>query len=229
MSGLAPAQFLTGPMAGRLPNATGVEICMNTEQFDRCAILLLAAGRSERMRGTDKLMQPIDGQTLLRRQALTALTAGGPVLVSLQPDILDRRRQLRGLAVRQVPVDWPNDGIAASIRAGVGVLPASCDGAMILPADMPDLTADDLKTVLRRFYQDRHKIVRGAAETGAAGHPVVFPARLFDALLEIRGDQGARTVLAGETVDTVPLPGRHALTDLDTPEDWAAWYAARQT
>ena len=41
--------------------------------------------------------------------------------------------------------------------------------------------------------------------------------------------QGAREVLRGAEVKLVPLPGRHALVDLDTPEDWAEWRGLRES
>lgn len=62
---------------------------------------------------------------------------------------------------------------------------------------------------------------------GTPGHPVVLPRRLFPSLLELRGDQGARALLAQEeeSLRLIPLPGANATTDLDTAEDWAAWRA----
>jgi molybdenum cofactor cytidylyltransferase len=41
--------------------------------------------------------------------------------------------------------------------------------------------------------------------------------------LSLHGDQGARAVLAQEDVGLIALPGQNAITDLDTPEAWAAW------
>jgi CTP:molybdopterin cytidylyltransferase MocA len=52
---------------------------------------------------------------------------------------------------------------------------------------------------------------------------VIFPARLRHDLLALSGDAGGREILKREEVVLVPLPGRRALTDLDTPEDFAAW------
>lgn len=198
------------------------------ESMDKPAILLLAAGASLRMRGADKLLQMVDGQPVLRRQAQAALATGAPVLVSLPTDRPARVAALQGLGVRQVGVADASEGMAASIRAGVAVVPPGVAGVAILPADMPEITARDLAAVLTAFRAHGDRIVRGAGQSGVAGHPVVFPARLFGALLGLTGDQGAREVLRGEDIVTVPLPGNHALTDLDTPEAWAAWQAARQ-
>ena len=192
------------------------------------AILLLAAGGSERMRGADKLLEMIDGEAVLRRQARAALGAGGPVLVCLAPNRPERKKALQGLAVRHVTVGDAAEGMPASIRAGVAALPDGVPGVAILPADMPEITGPDLAAVLAVFRRHPHSAVRATADSGAAGHPVVFPARLFGALLALKGDQGARAVLAGEKVFPVALPENHATTDLDTPEDWAKWRAARQ-
>ena len=70
---------------------------------------------------------------------------------------------------------------------------------------------------------------RGTAEDGTPGHPVLFPRDCFPALLALSGDMGAKAVLAANIprVRDVPLPGRRALTDLDTPEAWQAWESAQ--
>ena len=80
---------------------------------------------------------------------------------------------------------------------------------------------------LRRGEAGGERPVRATGADGTPGHPVIFPARLFAALARLKGDTGARAVLEGEAVLHVALPGRAALVDLDTPEDWAGWLAAR--
>ena len=54
-----------------------------------------------------------------------------------------------------------------------------------------------------------------------------FPQDLLRELLELRGDEGARQVIVRHRhrLHLVPLPAEHALTDLDTPQAWAAWRA----
>ena len=98
---------------------------------------------------------------------------------------------------------------------------------MILPADMPELETSDLAAVIADFAVAPDAIHRGADADGTPGHPVIIPQRLFPALEGLRGDEGARSVLKREDVRLTALPGRRALTDLDTPEDWAAWRAGR--
>ena len=188
------------------------------------AIILLAAGASRRMGGRDKLLETVRGQPLLRDRAAACSAAGArAVLVVLPPESPARRAALDGLAVIPVTAPEAAEGMAASIRAGVAALPAGTTSVLLVLADMPDLTAADLAAVMAGFDPDDPAICRGAGPGGQPGHPVLFPARLFPALTRLRGDAGARAVAVTEPATLVPLPGDHASTDLDTPEDWARW------
>ena len=55
---------------------------------------------------------------------------------------------------------------------------------------------------------------------GQRGNPVVWSRRFFTDLMAVEGDIGARHLIArySEAVIEVPLPGKAALTDVDTPE-----------
>lgn len=192
----------------------------------KASILILAAGASSRMGGADKLMEPVQGQPLLARLARAALATELPVTVVLPPDRPDRAATLTGLPVQTVTAASARDGMAESLKAGVAALPAD-HGVMMLLADLPDITGDDLHAMVREWADEPDAILRGAANDGTAGHPVCFPPDLRDDLMTLRGDEGARSVLVRHRarLRLVPLPDRHAVTDLDTPEDWAAWRA----
>ncbi|MCZ8334890.1 MAG: nucleotidyltransferase family protein [Rhodobacteraceae bacterium] len=192
-------------------------------------ILLLAAGSSSRMRGSDKLLEPVAGSPLLTRIAEAALATGLPVHVALPPDRPARRAALAGLAVGPVTVPDPAKGMAESLKAGLASLPSGA-GVMLLLADLPEITAEDLITLRDHWRAEPEAILRGAAEDGTPGHPVCFPADLRDDLMTLQGDEGARSVLVRHRarLRLIPLPARHATTDLDTPEEWAAWRAARK-
>lgn len=188
-------------------------------------ILIPAAGASARMRGGDKLMEPVAGEPLLRRQARMALAAG-PVEVTLPASHPARAEVLAGLGLDVTVLPDAAEGMAASIRHGARrAMARAASGLLILPADMPDLDSDHLCLILAAHAATPDRPLRGAAEDGTPGHPVLFPRRLFPDLLELSGDSGGRAVLTRHPATAIPLPGRAALTDLDTPEDWAAWRA----
>lgn len=189
------------------------------------AILILAAGSSSRMGpGRDKLLEPVDGIPLLLLVIERAQATGCPVFVCL-PALTHPRAALIGDRATPVWVPDADDGMGVSIRTGITALPDDVDAAMILPADMPELTAEDLQTVLDQYQPGA--IARGTGAAGKPGHPVIFPRTCFDMLESLEGDQGARGFLAAhpEELQLIALPARHALTDLDTPEAWAAWRA----
>ncbi len=192
-------------------------------------IIILAAGASRRMRGTDKLLQRVGGRPLIRRQADIARAATrGEVIVTLPPRPHPRHDALEGLDLRLVPVADADEGMNASLRAGFAALRGDERAAMLLLADLPELTTDDIKTVAQSVVNKPENLVwRGATEDGEPGHPVIFSATLFGDIARLSGDSGARGVVAraGGRVVLMPLPGRHARCDLDTPEDWAAWRA----
>jgi len=190
-------------------------------------ILILAAGASSRMGARDKLTEQVAGQPLLTRGCERALATGAPVTVVLPPDHPARHMTLTGLPLRIVIVQNAVEGMAASLRAGLASLPDHSPGVMILPADMPDLTTDDLRLMLDHFARDPSRIWRGASADGQAGHPALFPAEFYPDLMAVQGDEGGRSVLMSHQnrVALVPLPGTNAVLDLDTPEDWAAWHA----
>ena len=98
---------------------------------------------------------------------------------------------------------------------------------MILLADLPEIEAADLAGLLTAQTETPGAILRAASEDGQPGHPVVFPPDLFAELAQVTGDEGARRVVAAhrDRLRDLHLPGARAITDLDTPEDWAAWRA----
>ncbi|MCZ4351517.1 nucleotidyltransferase family protein [Roseovarius aestuarii] len=190
------------------------------------AILMPAAGASKRMMGRDKLTEFVDGVPLLARQVARALATGSPVFVTMRTDRPARMDALSGLACPKltcVPVDAPDAGLSASLRAGVQALPNTVDRLMILLPDLPDIETDDLDGMIRAHDAYPQAVLRGCAENGTPGHPVIFPRAWFDRLRTLNGDIGAGALLKQAEPRLHALIGMRALTDLDTPEAWKAW------
>lgn len=186
-------------------------------------ILIPAAGRSTRMRGADKLLQEIDGVPLLARVVARAVQVA-PVRVVLTEDQEDRRNALQGLDVEVISVT-SGEGMAASLVAGVAGLKSA---VMVLPADMPDITAHDLAIMAALWRAGAGPILRGADRDGRPGHPVIFPKDALQQMAKLTGDQGAAPILKSRARDVALHPiGPQALVDLDTPEDWEAWRKAK--
>ena len=181
------------------------------------SVLVLAAGRSSRMRGADKLLEEIDGTPLILRAVRAALRAAPEVVVTLPP-ASPRRAWLADAPVRIVEVEGP---MSASLAAGIAAV--TRDAATVHLADMPEIGADALTRMAEAWTGSDAPILRAVAADGTPGQPVTFDRRLFPDLAALHGDRGARDLIARHGFAPVPLPGRAALVDLDTPEDWAAW------
>ncbi|PHQ99389.1 MAG: hypothetical protein COB39_04070 [Marinosulfonomonas sp.] len=191
-------------------------------------ILILAAGASNRMNGRDKLLMDVDGRTLLRHVVHRAVATGGPVLVTLPDGDIKRRDALSGLDVRIIPVMNADQGMAASMRAGLEIIPTKNAGVLVALADMPDVSTEDYTCLINAFQADPYANIHRAASTdGTAGNPVLLPMWALNDPEIFQGDAGARHLLRqhADRVRLVPLPDNHAITDLDTSEDWAAWRA----
>lgn len=191
-------------------------------------IVILAAGKSSRMRGKDKLTQRVDGVEQIRR-IVTAACATCPNVFITLPDVAHPRASyLLDLDAKIVSVPEAHLGMGRSIAAGVSALMSQdLVGAMIIPADMPEITQDDLETVLQAFAKAPRSIVQACTASGQLGHPVVFPKSTFPALQSLSGDQGAQQIIRANLNlrKLVTLPNLNAATDLDTPEEWRDWLA----
>ena len=184
------------------------------------AVVLLAAGLSRRM-GQDKLLRRLpNGKRLLEDRIQMIIAAGAVPYVALS-DGPERSELVVASSAIPVLVPGVEQGMGVSISAAVHALPPTTTGILIMLADLPDVTADNLQILMARF--DGERMLRATSQDGTPGHPVIFPARLRSKLETLTGDQGAKSLLQSGPVDLFPLPDQNAIRDLDTPEDWKAW------
>ena len=198
----------------------------------KVAALVLAAGASRRMRGRDKLLEEVDGRPLLARTLDVVRSSSVDWMrVSLPGEPGPRHGIVEEAGIEAITVPDAAEGMAASLRRGIATLPEECDAAVVILADMPELTADHIDRLITAFDPaEGREICRATSATGTPGHPVLFGRRFFETLGKLTGDAGARTVLreASDFVVDVATEGEGAVTDLDTPEAWAAWRKSRR-
>jgi molybdenum cofactor cytidylyltransferase len=180
--------------------------------------IVLAAGASTRF-GSPKQLVRVDGRPLLHTVVARAVeVAGHSVTVVLGAQAAALSALLRhSPASVIVNRDW-NEGIASSIRAGVARVPSACDGVLLLLADQPNVTTEDLRRLAGAWRRQTDYIA--AAQYGTAtGVPAIFPRTSFADLTSLRGDRGARSLLQRNPDRVVRVPMPSAAIDVDTPED----------
>jgi CTP:molybdopterin cytidylyltransferase MocA len=184
----------------------------------RHAALILAAGTSSRL-GRPKQLLAVDGQPLVRRAALAAL-ATHPVraAVVLGAEATAVSAALAGLRIESIYCDDWQEGMGASLRAGVRILQPHCDGLLVVLCDQPALSAAHLQHLVDawRAAPERAVASRYAATVGV---PALLPARWFARLLELQGDAGARTLLRAQAAEVVTVAAPELERDIDDPQD----------
>ena len=181
-------------------------------------VILLAAGGSRRF-GGPKLLVRIQRESLLRRAARVALgcrPAGCVVVLGAHARRLER--ELRGLPVRVAINRRWRAGLSQSLRAGIDALPRGAPAALVLLADQAAIGPADLALLIAAWQREPRAIVAARAAE-VRGPPVVLPRTTFGALRRLRGDAGARKLLADPRwrVIEVEIPG--AAWDVDQPTD----------
>jgi molybdenum cofactor cytidylyltransferase len=185
------------------------------------AAVVLAAGRSTRMGGPNKLIETIGGKPLVRIAAEEALASRAKPVIVVTGHQRDRiEAALEGLAVRFTHNPDFAQGLGTSLRAGIAAVPASADGAVICLGDMPQVDAGLIDRLVAAFAPEQGALAVVPTIAGKRGNPVLWSRRFFPELMAIDGDVGARNLIGryGEAVIEVPVTGKGALTDIDTQD-----------
>ncbi|RRI03492.1 4-diphosphocytidyl-2C-methyl-D-erythritol kinase [Mesorhizobium tamadayense] len=186
----------------------------------RVDIVLLAAGRSSRMGGPNKLLALFEGKPLVRRTAERALGSKAASTIVVTGHQRERvRSALSGLDVALADNPDFADGLASSLKAGIARVAPEAAGAIIVLGDMPGVSSKDLDSLIDAFRRSGGRAVVRAAHLGKRGNPVLLPRSLFAAVAHLEGDTGARHLVEAEGLDVIDVEiGQGASIDVDTRE-----------
>src|SRR3954464_9420495 len=187
----------------------------------KVAAIILAAGRSTRMGGPNKLLAELGGKTLVRivaEQALASKASEVVVVTGHQADQVEK--SLAGLQVTFIRNPDFAEGLASSVKAGISAVPEGADAAVVLLGDMPLIDARLIDRPIEALAPERGGLIAVPVSDGRRGNPVLWSRRFFSELMTLDGDIGARHLIAkhGEAVAEVPVEGHGAFLDIDTPQ-----------
>jgi molybdenum cofactor cytidylyltransferase len=160
-------------------------------------VLVLASGRGERFKAsggtTHKLQALLAGKAVLQH-TLDAVIASG------LPWHLEQAA---------------HPGMGDSIAAAVAATPQAA-GWLVLPADLPLIQSSTLLTIAAALATHDVALPLFA---GQRGHPVGFGAACRDALLQLKGSQGAAAIVRNRDPVEVVVNDIGVVTDIDTLQD----------
>ncbi|MFO1083825.1 MAG: molybdopterin-binding/glycosyltransferase family 2 protein [Reyranellaceae bacterium] len=207
------------------------------QQAPRVAVLVLAAGRSTRMGGPNKMLAEAGGEPLVVHAVKAALASQAVEVVVVLGHMADAVRTAIEQAVPAgarlrfvINADFV-DGLSTSVRTGIAALGSTIDAAVVQLGDMPGVGAPLLDRLMAAFSPVEGRSICVPTVGGKRGNPVLWARRFFPEIARLTGDSGAKHLI-GEHADLVcevEMSGEAAITDIDTPEALAAWRARSTT
>ncbi len=191
--------------------------------------LILAAGSSSRFGKDNKLLaqrhsRPVLAHVLeeVQHSAVDAalLVTGhdaGPVGA-----LCDVQSTMNDMPVSQIHNPLYASGMSSSLVRGVAELTArGADAALVCLGDMPDASRQVMDALITAFREHPGKALYIPTFNGQRGNPVIIAASLFDSVLQLEGDVGARVLARTfpDSVVEVPCGDSGVLVDIDTQDD----------
>jgi molybdenum cofactor cytidylyltransferase len=191
------------------------------------AAVILSGGSSSRM-GSPKALLAYQGRPFLEHL----------LEVSVHPKIGARRIVLGAhaepiarnisLAADEIVIndDWES-GQLSSIQAAIRSLPGlkeaathATDGLLLCLIDHPLISSALVNDLIEAFYASSCAKIVLPVYDARRGHPVIFPAALYEELLHAPADKGARAVVWAHAADVLEVPTNEegCVLNLNDPE-----------
>jgi molybdenum cofactor cytidylyltransferase len=191
----------------------------------KTAGIILAGGSSTRF-GRPKQLLELRGKYLiehvLEAALLSELNHVVLVLGNAHQDILKALGNRVSHKRLQIVINHRYlDGQSRSVRAGLSEIRQLYSAVMFLLGDQPILDSSTINYLLDKFHSSA-KDICVPTHRGRRGNPVIFGCALYDQLMAIKGDIGARDIIRNnlERVLFIELENPLCFFDIDSPQDF---------
>ncbi len=208
-----------------LPRAEATRTPNDNQHAPKVAAMVLAAGQSRRMGEANKLLELVDGRTMVVAAVEAALTADVSSITVVTGHEADSvQAALTGKPVRFVHNPDYADGLSASLKTAAANAPDNADAIIVLLSDMPDVTSAHVDRLIAAFNPLEGRAICVPTVGGKRGNPVLWAKRFLTEMLALRGDVGAKHLIGQneDVVAEVEMGDAGVLNDVDTPEALAA-------
>ena len=187
----------------------------------KIAAIILAAGESKRMK-SPKMILPFKGRTMIECVIGNIQAAGidEPIIVvgAWKEDI---EKVAGNHRVKIVFNRNYRNGMLSSVICGINSVPPSCDAAVIIPGDMPMVSADVINKVINDYIATGKRIVIPVYQ-GRRGHPLLVASDLFREINRLDENEGLRQLaqVYPEDVIEAEVDSDSILKDIDTRTEY---------
>ncbi|HUW36303.1 MAG TPA: molybdopterin-binding/glycosyltransferase family 2 protein [Rhodocyclaceae bacterium] len=208
----------------RSPHDEGEEKPVAAAAGPRVGAVVLAAGRSTRMGGANKLLCTTAGGPLVARAvdaACASRCAQVMVVTGFEAELVEAALAGRPVSFTHNPAF--GQGMSSSLRCGLKAMPPDLDAVLVMLGDMPEITAGQIDRLLAAYTPAAPNIVVPQRD-GRRGNPVLWPRRYFAEMCALAGDVGARSLLErhADQVTSVAISSDAIFADVDTPDALAS-------
>ncbi len=175
--------------------------------------------------GRDKALLDYHGRSFLENIVQSVRIAGlDPIMVVLGYHAEEIRCSVQLPGVQMVLNPDYQLGQTTSLQAGLRQLLSTDAGAVLLCLVDHPLISPEVIRQLCRLYLDSGAPLVIPTYRRRRGHPVLIARALFDDLLRLRPDQGARSLLQKHypAARWLEVEDRGVIVDVDTPESYEA-------
>ena len=186
--------------------------------------VLLAAGKGRRIGSRPKSLLRVDGHLLIHRQIRVLKGLGiAPIIVVLghhAEAISEALAEEQGVITVYQPLEEHFQ--SSSLRLGLGALPVTTGGVLVIPLDMPLLDEAAYKSLLNAWScRDASTTILGPTVGGHPGNPVVICGHIVPSILAGQGPYGSGRWRGTDSPGLEHWESENPayVTDIDTEED----------
>jgi len=190
--------------------------------MNNTAIIILAAGNASRFGGVKQLLH-FNNKTLLQHVVDEAIDADAGSVIVITGAYADKiSESVYNKSVEVVYNENWQQGMASGIVAGVTkaiTLNNNVEKIIIAVCDQPFVSSG----LFNQLYQKQEESVEhivASAYADTIGTPALFTQKYFDALLALKGDEGAKKIIKANSDDVATVDFPQGAIDIDTQQDF---------
>lgn len=187
--------------------------------------VILAAGRSARMKQGNKLMLDFGGIAIVEqtlRNLIGSDVSSILIVTGFQQERLDSvlKPHMNDRVSIAHNADW-KEGRASSIRCAVRNAPPNSDALLFLPGDKPTICSSLINRSIELFATDHPAILYVKTPAGR-GHPIIFDRALYTEMTALDGDLIGNKLIEKHRSRTIEQEDASLQSDINTDADYQA-------